>query len=90
MGADAEVFVFDYGAYKREVVPAFLKLLRDGQVIDWLRASVERREMRPELWPRTDLAQFCTYLDDDLSWRRAYDLTYTYGLSWEQRSRESA
>lgn len=86
MGANAEVFVFDHETYIAKVLPAFLKLLRDGEVVDWLQQFVKRREMRPELWDKTDLARFCTYLERDFSWRGPYDLTYTYALPWEQRS----
>lgn len=85
MGANAEVFVFEHEAYIAKVLPAFLKLLRDGEVVDWLRPFVKRREIQPELWQRTDLARFCRYLERDFSWRGSYDLTYTYDRPWEQR-----
>ena len=89
MGADAEVFVFEHETYITKVLPAFLKLLRDGEVVDWLQQLVKRREIHPELWERTDLARYCTYLERDFSWRGPYDLTYTYDLPWEQRSCKS-
>src|SRR5882672_10628641 len=89
MGTDAEVFVFDHQAYIGEVVPAFVELLRDGRIVDWVRPFLERREIRPEHWDRTDLARLCTYLLPDLSWRGPYDLSDTYGLKWDERSCKS-
>lgn len=89
MGANAEVFVFEHETYITKVLPAFLKLLRDGHVCDWLRPFVERRQMQPELWDRTDLKRFCTYLERDFSWRGPYDLSDTYGLKWDERSCKS-
>jgi hypothetical protein len=63
MGADAEVFIFDYQAYNNEVVPAFRELLLSGQMPEWLQRLIEAREMQPERWRGTDLLRYCTYLD---------------------------
>ena len=90
MGTDAEVYLFDYQVYTAEVVPAFLELLRDGGAPDWLRPFLARREIRPELWDRTDLARFCNFLNADLSWRGPYALTDTHDLKWQERVCSSA
>ena len=56
MGSDAEVFLFDYDAYLREVVSTFLELLKDRPLDDSLQAFVKRRELKPLLWDKADLA----------------------------------
>ncbi|MER7335040.1 MULTISPECIES: hypothetical protein [unclassified Micromonospora] len=80
MGADAEIFVFDYGRYRGDVVPALLELLRTGEVVPWLdgvfRAATPMGGQGYDvLWPRlaarlrerpTDLARYCTWLGPDL------------------------
>ncbi|MFG3700934.1 hypothetical protein ACGF5C_23930 [Micromonospora sp. NPDC047620] len=80
MGADAEIFVFDYGRYRSDVVPALLELLRTGEVVPWLddvfRAATPMDGQGYDvLWPRlasqlrerpTDLARYCTWLGPDL------------------------
>ncbi len=80
VGADAEIFVFDYERYRGEVVPALVELLRTGEAVPWL---AEVFQSAPPLgehgydvqWPRlaaelrerpTDLARFCTWLGNDL------------------------
>ena len=73
MGADAEVFIFDYQAYNNEVVPAFRELLLNGQMPEWLGRLIEVREMQPERWRGTDLLRYCTYLEKDFSWIGSYD-----------------
>ena len=40
MGADAELFLFDYDRYVQEVVPAFHKLLMNGDLEPWLHEVV--------------------------------------------------
>lgn len=89
MGSDAEVFVFDHNAYMTEVVPALMELLLAGRAADWLNPLLKKREIRPELWKKTDIARFCKYLERDFSWRGPYDLAYTYDLKWDQRSCKS-
>lgn len=89
VGSDAEVFIFDHSAYMTEVVPAFLKLLLNGHAVDWLNPVLKKREIRPELWKKADIARFCTYLERDFSWRGHYDLQHTYDVQWDQRSCKS-
>src|SRR5215204_1013379 len=84
MGSDAEVFVFDYDAYLREVVPAFLKFLKNSTFDDWLQPSVKRRELKPWLLDN-DLAGYLTALNPDFSWAAHHDLTDTYSKNWEER-----
>ena len=85
MGSDAEVFLFDYESYVTAVVPDFLELLREGKVADWLDPFVKRRELKPWLWDRDELARLCAGLQPDLSWTGPYDLTWTYSQDWQQR-----
>lgn len=85
MGSDAEVFPFDYESYVTAVVPAFLELLREGKVADWLDPFVKRRELKPWLWDKEELARLCTGLQTDLSWVGPYDLKWTYDQDWHQR-----
>ena len=85
MGSDAEVFLFDYDVYLREVVPTFLELLNDRPLDDSLQAFVKRRELKPSLWDKSDLARYLTALNSDFSWAGQYDLKYTYGKNWEER-----
>lgn len=89
MGSDAEVFVFDHDLYVREVVPGFLELLLSGRLPVWLRPALQKREIEFERWKKADIARFCTYLEQDLSWRGPYNLAYTYDLGWDQRSCKS-
>jgi len=85
MGSDADVFIFDYEAYLTEVVPAFLALFRDNQIAEWLQPFLKRREIKPELWDRADLARFDGPLKPDLSWPGPYDLEYVYDDDWPKR-----
>ena len=85
MGEDAEVFLFDHNAYLTEVVPAFVDLFRNGQVVDWLHPFVKRRELEPSRWPASDLTRYIVGLHSDLSWAGPYDLRDTYGDNWRQR-----
>jgi hypothetical protein len=41
MGADAQIHLFDYERYRREVVPALIGLLRTGQPETWLDQLIE-------------------------------------------------
>jgi hypothetical protein len=85
MGTDAEIFQFDYESYVTAVVPAFFDLLENGRVVDWLQPFLMRRELRPSLWHRTDLARFLPLVRSDLSWVGPYDLKWTYDDDWRQR-----
>lgn len=85
MGSDAEVFLFDHDAYLRIVVPTFLKFLTDSPVADWLEPWVKRRELKPWLWDKTDLARYFTAFHPDFSWATDYDLNNTYSKNWEER-----
>lgn len=85
MGSDAEVFIFDYDAYLKEVVPTFLEFLEDSPLDDWLQPFVKRRELKPWLWDKRDLARYLTVLNPDFSWAARYDLSDTYSRNWEER-----
>jgi hypothetical protein len=85
MGTDAEIFIFDHEAYLTMVVPAFVEILREARIVDWLYPFVERRELDPSLWGRSDLARLATCLNPDLSWVGPYNLEYTYDDRWRQR-----
>jgi hypothetical protein len=82
MGADAEVFLFDYRRYRDEVVPALLELLGAGRAPTWLTEFIERcdeqeaygRDWTGILIPYlrahpTDVARYCTHLTADLAYR---------------------
>ncbi|MET3428808.1 hypothetical protein BJ973_008020 [Actinoplanes tereljensis] len=76
MGADAEIFVFDYERYRGEVVPVLTALLRTGLPASWLADLFTRAEHGyDQAWPRladryraepVDLARHCTWLGSDL------------------------
>ena len=85
MGSDAEVFLFDHEAYLRTVVPTFLKFLNDSPLVNWLERSVKRRELKPWLWEKRDLARYLTALNPDFSWATHYDLNDTYDRKWKER-----
>ena len=85
MGSDAEVFIFDYDTYLSEVVPAFVDLCRDATVAEWLQPFLIRREMKPELWDRAELARLVDSLNRDFSWPGRYDLEWTYDDDWRKR-----
>ena len=89
MGSDAEVFVFDYDAYLKEVVPTFLEFLKGRPLDDWLQPFVKRRELKPWLWDKRDLARYLTVLNPDFSWAAHYDLSDTYSKNWEERWSDS-
>ena len=85
MGTDAEIFIFDHEVYLTTVVPAFVEIFREARVADWLYPFVERRELEPSSWKRSDLARLATCLNTDLSWVGPYDLKFTYDQNWRQR-----
>ncbi|MER7891363.1 hypothetical protein ABTX15_16200 [Micromonospora sp. NPDC094482] len=80
MGADAEIFLFDYERYRDKVVPALTELLRTGTVVPWLGDVFESATPMGEYgydvtWPRlaaqlrerpVDLARHRTWLGSDL------------------------
>jgi len=85
MGADAEIFVFDYERYRSEVVPALVQLLLAGEPEPWLGEVFQAATPNGEygydvIWPRlatqladqpTDLVRHCTWLGDDLRYHEA-------------------
>lgn len=85
MGSDAEVFIFDYDAYVNDVVPAFWGLLRDRGIPDWLQPLLKRRELKPHLWDKDELASLFSPLHPDLSWIGSYDFKWTYDEDWQHR-----
>lgn len=89
MGADARVYIFDYEAYTREVVPLFLDLLKTGTPPDWLLPFIQYRRKEMNLPSGTDLWRNCDYLDPDLSWRGNYNLEPVTYWGWEQRGCQS-
>lgn len=74
MGADARIFVFDYGRYRAEIVPALVELVRTGTAAPWFAGLMPRFEdptAYPHLTKRlrdqpVDLARYCDWLGPDL------------------------
>ncbi len=85
MGSDAEVFIFDYEAYTREVVPAFYEILLTRQIPEWLHPALKARRINPANLLRVDLLQHCTYLAEDLAWDGPYEDRHFYETPWQQR-----
>lgn len=88
MGADAEIFPFDYHRYITTVVPAMLEVIRTGQTKSWLRALAAHPliTIKLDLTHHADLARYCTYLSPtDLSWRGDYAAS-RLGWHWEERA----
>jgi hypothetical protein len=97
MGADANLFVFDYAKYRAEVVPGFAALLRDGVAAEWM-LEVQRREREAvgledyraaisEVMGAVDLGAHCSYLGED--WSVAGPVAGSrnlYELGWETRA----
>src|SRR5262245_56342000 len=90
MGADAEVFVFDYDTYTREVTPAFRELLLTGRIPDWLNPAITRRELDLLNGKPTDLLRYCTYFNPDFAWLGTYDEKDMFHLDWQQRACKSS
>ncbi len=90
MGANARVFIFDYDAYTREVVPLFLDMLMTGNTPDWLQPFIQYRRREITLSAGTDLWRNCDYLEPDLAWRGSYDLEPVSDWGWAQRGCQSA
>lgn len=79
MGADAFLFVFDHARYCAEIVPAFVRILTDGHIEEWL-DQLQKKELEQlygDLVPPstynfttfggTDLKAHCTYLDTEMA-----------------------
>ncbi|KUL21487.1 hypothetical protein [Actinoplanes awajinensis] len=76
MGADAEIFVFDYDRYRRTAVPGLVEVIGGAGVTPWLDGVCRRRgEHFAEEWLEladasraapVDLVAHCGWLGDDL------------------------
>jgi hypothetical protein len=96
MGADAKLFLFDFAIYRESVVPAFLRLMRDGLMEDWLRelllAHEEELNSRRHVCRSTGFvpirfSECCTYLDHEFAVRKVFSKTENdYDGSWEARA----
>lgn len=97
MGADARLFIFDHELYSGRVVPAFLRLLRDGSMDDWLPEPHRRHlaELGLEncvpaqsiIFGSIDLLKYCTNLDDELAVREFDESPQSlYDCDWETRA----
>lgn len=96
MGADARLFLFDFGIYQKVVVPAFWRLMRDGAMEDWLGklllAHEEELDPRWNVLPSTGFvpigfSEFCTYLDHEFAVTQAFSKTGDdYDGSWRARA----
>lgn len=92
MGSDAEVYIFDYGKYINEVVPALKGFLSSGHLSPWLRDLELRIE---KYWgvpnylcsSSIDLDRYCDYIEIDFSVGNQYRLLS--GINWKQRSCKS-
>ena len=89
MGADADVFIFDYETYTREVAPTFRQILLTDQVPEWLYPVVEKRNIELRYGRPTDISRHCTYFDKAFSWVGPYDGADTYEFDWKQRACKS-
>src|SRR5258708_13856841 len=99
MGADARLYIFDYSVYRDSVVPAFLRLLRDGSREEWLReiyrADRERWIDRTDGYDfnrfgGVDLLTHCTYLDSEFALRSRMPPASLYDYGWESRTCKSS
>ncbi|MCO8276857.1 hypothetical protein M1L60_40385 [Actinoplanes sp. TRM 88003] len=76
MGADAEIYVFDYDRYRAEVVPRLLEVVGGAGPTPWFEGVCRRlgehfedewRDLVEELRERpADWSRHCTFLGDDL------------------------
>jgi hypothetical protein len=89
MGADAEVFLFDFKAYTQEILPLFHEFLLTGQAPEWLSPLIKHLEVQTESWRPVDLLRHCTYMRGDLSWSGPYDDRNLFEADWDQRSCKS-
>jgi hypothetical protein len=93
MGADANLFLFDFGTYREVVVPAFRRLMCDGAMEDWLRelllAHDEEHNFRlgSTGFVPVGFSECCTYLDHELAVTKVFSKTDNdYDGSWETRA----
>jgi hypothetical protein len=95
VGADARLFLFDYAAYRDSVVPALLRVLRDGEIEDWL-AKIYRDELEEmgrspekcndfEQLKGVDLLKHCTYLDSEFAVQSPVSPGSLYDCAWNVR-----
>ena len=97
MGADARLFLFDYELYHSDVLPAFLRLIRDNSADAWLQQlhrlhndglGIDECLTRYSLsLAPVDILKYCTYLDPDLAVRTVRsDPRSLYDCGWETRA----
>jgi len=101
MGADAYVFVFDHARYCTEIVPAFVRILKEGCVEEWLEQIREEDLQRPyadlippprynfQMFGGTDLKANCTYLDAELASTAPSHTGSLYDADWVHRACKS-
>src|SRR5438270_778400 len=99
MGADAKLFLFDYKLYREEIVPAFLKLMIEGTVAEWLRELLRAKEdefgrnvasARNGFAP-ADFLECCTYIDSTFAVTDVFaKTTDEYDGTWKARSCRNA
>src|SRR5207249_3064008 len=93
MGADARLFLFDYELYRTDVLPAFLRLIRDNSADAWMLqlhrlhtdglGFDECLARHSVSLARVDILKHCTYLDSDLAVRRVRsDPQSLYDCGW--------
>jgi hypothetical protein len=96
MGADAFIFIFDYSAYRTEVVPAFVNILNDGNTPPWV-AEIHREYQgsiygefpppdEPPLTGGVDFRTNCTHLDSEFASLLPTYLGSLYDSDWTHRS----
>ena len=90
MGADSEIFVFDFEWYSRKILPVFYQFLLTGVPPDWLEPVVRHLQIPTDQWRPVDLQSCCTYLGADLSWTGMYDDVDLTDSGWDQRSCKSS
>jgi hypothetical protein len=96
MGADAKLFLFDYAIYRESIVPAFLRLMSDGAMEDWLRELIHTHGDDLGISGRGSPAsgfvpigfwECCTYLDSELAVTKVFaKREREYDGSWENRA----
>ena len=85
VGSDAEIDIFDYDRFTSEIVPAFRRLLEEGDVAPWFEDVYRVWEPNDRPWPTIDLKRHCTYLGDDLRCRIVPPLDAEWD-DWSQRA----
>jgi hypothetical protein len=97
MGSDAVIYLFDYERYRDEVVPAFQRLLLEGdfepcsQILpDPDALSIDERLLRYFRQHPTDLVRFCHYLANDFAFPGPRPpLPWSAQIGWEARTCQS-